>query len=311
MAAAGGRGSADRRRSIALHAGVVALAGVAARAHRLLKPRSPLLAEAILPIGTAAGWWTLARLERRHPFQQSWTEPRDGDLGTDTAFLALTSIPYVLGTVVGGRIGRRWKGRASLGRLPTAVAVPIALAVYELFHTTYHRVGHEWGPAWKLHSVHHSATRLYWLNATRFHLVEIGVESVVDTAMATFFGLQPHQDVARALCRAVYGQLQHSNIAVDSGPLNRVFATPDLHRWHHSEIYDEGDTNYGAVLSVWDQLLGSYFWPGRQLDSQIGVGRMPHFPTRWWPLQRVPVDWERIKADNAETWIDAPRTAAV
>ena len=299
-------GSKDRRRSVALHAGVIGLAGAAARGHRLLTPRAPRLAESVLPIGTVVGWWTIARLERRHPFEPGWTESHD-DVGTDRAFLALTSIPYVLGTVLGGRLARRWRGRASLDRLPTIVAVPISILIYELFHTSYHRLCHEWGPGWKLHSVHHSATRLYWLNATRFHLVEIGIESVVDTAMATVFGLRPHQEVARALTRAVYGQLQHSNIAVDSGPLNRVFATPDLHRWHHSEVYEEGDTNYGAVLSIWDQVLGSYFWPGRQLDSRIGVGRMPRFPTRWWTLQRVPLDWQRIKTDNAATWTNAPR----
>ena len=99
---------------------------------------------------------------------------------------------------------------------------------------------------------------------------------------------------------------QHANVAVDSGPLNRIFATPDLHRWHHSEVYEEGDTNYGAVLSIWDQLLGSWFWPGRQLDSEIGVGRMPRFPSTWADLQRVPLRWEAIKADNADTWYAAP-----
>lgn len=291
----------ERGLAYALHGGVVAVAGIGAAAHRALQPRYPRAAELVLPVGVAAAWATIARLERTRPFQESWREDHD-DLKPDLAFLALTAVPYAVGTGLGMVAGRRVRARLGLGRLPTAAAVPISILTYELFHTTYHRLGHEWGPLWKLHSVHHSATRLYWLNATRFHWAEIGLETFVESFLAPVWGLRPHQQMAHSLVRATYGQLQHANIAVDSGPLNRVFATPDLHRWHHSEIYAEGDTNYGAVLSIWDQLLGSWFWPGRQLDSDIGVGRMPAFPTSWSALQRVPLDWEAIKADNADTW---------
>jgi Protein of unknown function (DUF2934) len=33
---------------------------------------------------------------------------------------------------------------------------------------------------------------------------------------------------------------------------------PYLHRAHHSVLRHEHDKNYGAVLSVWDRLLGTY-----------------------------------------------------
>ena len=287
---------------MALHATVLAIAGLGAQAHRRLRPRSPRLAEAVIPMGTALGWAVIHFNERRRPFDPAW-RPGRAEVRADLAFLTLTSLPVGLGTVLGSRIARRVGRRADLGRLPTPVAVGLSLAAHELFHTCYHRLAHEWGPAWKLHAVHHSPERLYWLNATRFHLAEMLIESTAENAVVPLLGLQPHQHVAHQLVRSVYGQLQHANVATDSGPLNRIFATPDLHRWHHSEIYEQGDTNYGAVLSIWDQLLGSWFWPGRQLDSPIGVGRMPVFPSTWGALQRVPLDWERIKADNAATWL--------
>ena len=34
-----------------------------------------------------------------------------------------------------------------------------------------------------------------------------------------------------------------------------------LHRWHHSTVYDEGDSNYGAVTSGWDRVFGTWFRP--------------------------------------------------
>ncbi|MBX3286961.1 MAG: sterol desaturase family protein [Actinobacteria bacterium] len=295
----------ERGLAVALHGGVVAIAGVGAAVHRALKPRHPRAAELVLPVGVAVAWATIHRLERTRPFHEDWQEDHD-DLRPDLAFLALSSVPYVVGTALGTLAGRRVRRSLGLGRLPTSAAVSLSLLGYELFHTTYHRLGHEWGPLWKLHSVHHSATRLYWLNATRFHWAELTVETFAEALLAPVWGLRPHQHVAHSLVRATYGQLQHANVAVDSGPLNRIFATPDLHRWHHSEVYEEGDTNYGAVLSIWDQLLGSWFWPGRQLDSEIGVGRMPRFPSTWADLQRVPLRWEAIKADNADTWYAAP-----
>lgn len=120
-------------------------------------------------------------------------------------------------------------------------------------------------------------------------------------------GLAPGHKSAYLTVRGVYGQLQHANVAIDSGVLDRVFSTPALHRWHHSEYYDEGDTNYGATTSIWDQVFGTWFRPNRVFDSPVGVGRMPNFPTTWHELQRVPFDWERIKAENAETWNTEPR----
>lgn len=296
-----------RRLAWALHGGTVALAAAGAAAHRRLAPRHPRAAAAVVPVGTLAGWAALAVVERRRPFDPAWQQDHD-DTGTDALCLPLAAVPLAAGTALGGLVGSRIRLRLGLGRAPGMVAVPVALATYDLFHYAYHRTAHEWGPLWKLHAVHHSPERLYWLNATRFHAGETLIESTVETMLGRMFGLTASQEVAYRLFRGTYGQLQHANVAVDCGPLDRVFSTPELHRWHHSVDYTEGDTNYGAMTSLWDQLLGSWFRPDRPFDSPVGVGRMPRFPRSWVALQRVPWDWDRIKADNADTWVDAARS---
>jgi sterol desaturase/sphingolipid hydroxylase (fatty acid hydroxylase superfamily) len=194
--------------------------------------------------------------------------------------------------------------RLPLRSLPAPVAVPVAIAAYDLFHASFHRLFHEWGPGWTIHAVHHSPKRLYWFNAMRFHAVETLIDTVVETMIGAVLPLSADQQVGYVIMRGTYGQFQHCNIALDSGPLNRVFSTPDLHRWHHSVVYAEGDTNYGAITSVWDQLFGSYFHPDRPLESEMGVGRMPEFPTSWRQLQLVPLQWARIKQRNAATWYE-------
>lgn len=295
-----------RRLAWALHGGTVALAAAGAMVHRRLAPRHPRAAAAVVPVGTVAGWAVLHAVERWRPFSAEWQRDHD-DTATDATFLPLAAVPLAAGTVLGGMLGERMRVRLRLGRAPGVVAVPVALAAYDLFHYAYHRTAHEWGPLWTLHAVHHSPERLYWLNATRFHAGETLIESTVEVALGRVFGLGASQEVAYRLFRGTYGQLQHANVAVDCGLLDRVFSTPELHRWHHSVRYEEGDTNYGAMTSLWDQLLGTWFRPDRPFDAAVGVGRMPRFPRSWMALQRVPWDWAQIKADNTATWTDVVR----
>jgi ornithine lipid hydroxylase len=251
----------------------------------------------------AAGWYALVvGLERRFPYRSGWNGPRDGDVAVDVASMATTFVTNLVGQPLGGAVARRTRLDLGLRRLPTPVAVAISVAAYDLGHTLVHRLGHEWGPAWQVHSVHHSPSRLYWLNAARFHVLEVLIDGVVEGAVVGVLGLSADQHVGHLAVRALYGQLQHSNIDLDSGPLDRVFSTPDLHRWHHSVVYDEGDTNFGAVTSVWDQLLGSYFRPDRPFDGTTGIGRMPDFPTSFRALQMTPFEWSDIRERNAATW---------
>jgi sterol desaturase/sphingolipid hydroxylase (fatty acid hydroxylase superfamily) len=56
-----------------------------------------------------------------------------------------------------------------------------------------------------------------------------------------------------------------------------VLITVDLHRIHHSLEFSRVNWNYGAVLSIWDRLFGTYTRLTRaQHDSIIfGVRELP------------------------------------
>lgn len=291
-----------RIRSVAAHLGVMGLGAAAYASTRRWGGRRPARAAAALPVLVGLGWGVIAVGERRRPFSEDW-QHSDGDLAEDVKFLASIGLPTVLGRLLGRRLSRRLPTVVDGDRLGAVPAVVLAVVAYDLHHTLYHRLFHEWGPGWRVHSVHHSPRRLYLMNATRFHPIEILVDVTGETVISRLIRLNGPQEAAYMVIRGVYGQLQHANIDVDSGPLNRLFSTPDLHRWHHSEIYEEGDNNYGAVTSVWDQLFGSYFDPDRPFGSRLGVGRMPEFPTRWGELHRAPFEWREIRAANAATWV--------
>jgi sterol desaturase/sphingolipid hydroxylase (fatty acid hydroxylase superfamily) len=78
--------------------------------------------------------------------------------------------------------------------------------------------------------------------------------------------------------------VQHSNVDVRLGPLNWVFSMADVHRWHHSVHREEMNTNYGAVLLVWDVVFGTRFAPrDRTVEPSdvAGLDSVPEYPTGW------------------------------
>lgn len=253
-------------------------------------------------IVSVAFYGLLWAIESRRPSRTDW-RPSRTEVATDAAFLASVMAVQVGGMAVAAPVTARMRGDAGLRRLPDPLAVIVAVLAYDLVHSRLHHLGHTWGPAWRIHSVHHSPERLYWFNATRFQALEMFVDMLLESIVVAGLGLSREQHIAYQTVRGMYGQLQHTNADVRSGALDHVFSTPDLHRWHHSTVYAEGDTNYGAVTSVWDRVFGTFFRPeDRDGPEQVGVGRMPDFPQRFWELERVPVDWAAIRERNAETW---------
>ena len=69
----------------------------------------------------------------------------------------------------------------------------------------------------------------------------------------------------------VTGFLEHANIDFKAGVLNYVFNTAELHRWHHSVVMKESNSNYGKVLSFWDLCFGTFWFPGGKDVSEVGV----------------------------------------
>jgi sterol desaturase/sphingolipid hydroxylase (fatty acid hydroxylase superfamily) len=88
--------------------------------------------------------------------------------------------------------------------------------------------------------------------------------------------------VALSYGLAVFGTaaLQHGNVRLPERVerlLQPVLVTVDMHRIHHSVVFDEANSNYGAVLSLWDRLFGTYTSISRTQHDRIvfGVRELP------------------------------------
>jgi sterol desaturase/sphingolipid hydroxylase (fatty acid hydroxylase superfamily) len=219
----------------------------------------------------------IALLERAMPHEQAWLE-NDGQVQPDIAHTLLNKgvAQVIIFTVT-------FMGLADLlapseghglwpGEWPLVIQTLIGLILVELGLYWKHRLAHEWPPLWRFHAVHHSVTRLWFLNTGRFHLVDTLTGLAVGMPLLLILGAPKDVMMLVSGITAIVGILTHSNVEMRCGPINYVFNTPELHRWHHSKVKAEGNKNYGENLMLFDQLFGTYFCPAhRRPPRDIGI----------------------------------------
>ncbi len=93
---------------------------------------------------------------------------------------------------------------------------------------------HEIPWLWRFHAPHHSANRLYWFNALRFHPLDILLVGPVKLLPLVALGADGDVLALVLIFSAVHGVYQHANLPCRLGPLNWIFSMAELHRWHHS-----------------------------------------------------------------------------
>jgi len=262
----------------------------------------------LLLCGVLLFYPTVALLERLSPYRAEWNRSQ-GDTRTDALYLIFSgpsASALFEATLRGVAVGAAAWLTSRLGfsfwpaEWPAVAQLWLAIGVAEFGHYWFHRISHENAWVWRLHATHHSAERLYWLNATRFHPLDLFSLLAFQTVPLILVGATPRAILMYSLFSAVYGQLQHANVQLRTGPLDWLFATPGLHRFHHSTDPREGNANYGAIVIAWDLVFGSFFRPkGRDFAGPVGIAALPHFPRGWLAQLASPFRWRRIEAATA------------
>ena len=212
--------------------------------------------------------------EIKLPYREEW-KPGGGEIGADAAYMITVQIalPYFISISVVIYLSEvlRSSGVAMANfwphDLPVAVQAGLMLVAADFPRYWLHRAFHKFTPMWRFHAVHHSPHRLYWLNVGRFHPIEKAVQYAVDALPFALLGVSSEVLAAYFVFYGINGFFQHSNCRVRLGPLNYIVSGPELHRWHHSELATESDTNFGNNLIVWDVLFGTRFLPK---DREVG-----------------------------------------
>ena len=241
----------------------------------LLSVGLPILAAAYAAAALAAGAVTF--FEFVIPYDTAW-QPRWTDVKNDLFFMVGVQmvLPPLLGlslslTLLGYLDPLALPTRLWPSALPLVLQVALMLLVAELLRYPLHVAAHNTKTLWRLHAVHHSPKKLYWLNVGRFHPVEKALQYVLDTLPFILVGVGEEAVALYFVFYAVNGFYQHSNVDVRYGPLNYLVSGPELHRWHHSKLIDESNRNYGNNLIVWDLVFGTWFFPKHARVGDLGL----------------------------------------
>ena len=243
------------------------------------------------PVLVASAALVLA-LERWAPFARAWQRDQ-GDLRTDTLHLAgnllvnqISVALYAAVQVVTGHGLGLWPAD-----WPFALQFLAGAAVMDLGLYAVHRASHSAPWLWKLHAIHHSPRRVYWMNGQRRHLVHEVLEGTPGLLVLGTFGAPATVVACYMAAITLHLMFQHGNIAYRAGALRYVFAVAELHRWHHQRLYKDVQGNYGAILSVWDYAFGTALPKKGDAPLDVGMDDEPDLPSDYvgqllWPFQR-------------------------
>lgn len=168
--------------------------------------------------------------------------------------------------------------------LPFWVQVIMALAIIDFFLFLVHWQSHKHLFLWRLHAIHHSSERLYFLNGEKRHVLHQILEGSPGILLCLFIGVPQPVVVAALSILAINMFMQHTNLNYKAGVLKKIFCVAELHRWHHRADYQEAQVNFGAWLTVWDQIFGTaYDEPKMQTGlGPIGIAEEKNFPSTYW-----------------------------
>lgn len=141
-----------------------------------------------------------------------------------------------------------------------------------------HRWYHASNLLWRFHRVHHTVTEMDALSVFRMHVGEAIIKNWVIFLPLRLIGFQPAAIIAYSAIDILKGFWHHANVRSYIGPFNYFFNSAELHWWHHSTEARGQHSNYGSILSIWDWLFGTAYWPRGEWPESIGVEGMEGFP---------------------------------
>ena len=146
-----------------------------------------------------------------------------------------------------------------------------AVLLHDLAYYLFHRASHRVNVLWAAHAVHHQSEDYTFAVSLRQGAIATWVSYLFYLPLALL-------DIPVELFVIVHGVYQVYQFAVHTrfipalGPLERVLATPLLHRVHHGRDADFLDKNYGGFFIFWDKLFGSFAPYTREPDYGVTAG---------------------------------------
>ncbi len=155
----------------------------------------------------------------------------------------------------------------------------ISFLVLDLFggwmvHITEHKIF----TLWRFHVVHHADNNVDVTTGLRHHPIESVLRGLFFFMGIIVSGAPMYAVMIFQTLLILATAFTHANISLPrwfDTALSFVFVSPNMHKVHHHYMQPYTDSNYGAVLSIWDRLFGTF----KKLDpSDIKYGLDRYYP---------------------------------
>jgi sterol desaturase/sphingolipid hydroxylase (fatty acid hydroxylase superfamily) len=166
----------------------------------------------------------------------------------------------------------QWLGTGPL------LTILLSFIVLDLFGGyLVHLVQHKTAVLWHFHVIHHSDNNVDVTTGLRHHPVESVLRGGFFLAGVLVAGAPMYAVMIFQTMLVLFTQFTHANISLprwlDKG-VSYVLVSPNMHKVHHHWQQPYTDSNYGAVLAVWDRLFGTF----EELEpSKIRYGLDRHY----------------------------------
>jgi sterol desaturase/sphingolipid hydroxylase (fatty acid hydroxylase superfamily) len=213
----------------------------------------------LIVLAACASWEALApRRPRQLPRAARWPHNL-ALLALDVALIRVVAPGAAIAVALAG--GETGWGLFNSMDVPRWIAVPIAVVILDLAIYFQHVVFHAVPTLWRLHRVHHTDVDFDVTTGTRFHPLEILLSLAYKCAIVVAIGAPAIAVLAFEVLLNATSVFNHANGRMSEALDRRLrwwLVTPDMHRVHHSIVYNESSSNFGFNLPWWDRLFGTY-----------------------------------------------------
>ncbi|MBC7948128.1 MAG: sterol desaturase family protein [Chitinophagaceae bacterium] len=140
-----------------------------------------------------------------------------------------------------------------------------------LVHITEHRIPF----LWRFHVVHHADNNVDVTTGLRHHPIESVLRGLFFFMGIIVSGAPMYAVMIFQTILILATAFTHANISLPrwlDRSLSYIFVSPNMHKVHHHWKQPYTDSNYGAILSIWDRLLGT-FMKLEPKDIRYGLDR--------------------------------------
>lgn len=189
----------------------------------------------------------------------------------------------------------------ALQSLPEPLQLIVFLIAVDFCRYWKHRALHAFPALREIHGVHHAPENLNLLTTYRIHLFEYILDGIATLLPVVVLGLPPEMWLPLYLVLILLTALNHSDIDLDFGWLNRIIVSPRFHATHHSSDRREYNSNYAAMFSFWDVLFGTATFR-RSRPESYGLTKL-HMPPSFagqllFPMEQMARRLRRSRGDG-------------